>query len=424
MKLKKFAKLLAAFAVGMMMLVLPGCGEQSSESESLQPLVAELPENAKNEEGIVLDVSDGQFILRSIGGTEYVFRMRGAEDLTPEGTKPGQMVRAWYDGVLSGTNAANVKLLRIEPIEEAVRDMLSEDCVAQGIVTSVDEQALAIRTKDGTEHTFAAAESLRSIPDGAKPGQWVRIVFDGTPEMPVVKAVTLLAQEAESYIMTGALRNFDEAKKTLEIQADAGGVYEFSYENAEMTFPNGMKKWSRVDLVYTGHAQPKGAENNSAVLISAQPESKAKPRQIAVTVQNVTKNRGNLDVVTPDGRALKFYVDAKLTSGKNALAEGDVICIYYTGSIAAEQTGSARIVSVERLGLDNKRLFGTVKSMGTAELELQTNDGRTLTLKMPEGEMLPQTLKRGDDVCIRYTGVIVHDDAQNAQIKSISYFYE
>lgn len=423
MKLKKFANLLAALAVGAVLLALAACG-QPADPKPLEPVAAELPQGAKNEEGIVLDVSDGQFILRSVEGTEYVFRMRGAQDLTPEGTKPGQLVRAWYDGVLSGTNAANVKLLRIEPIEQVQRDVLSENCVAQGIITSANDDSITIRTKDNKEHTFAAAQAVRSIPEGAKPGQWVRIVFDGTLETPVVKSVALLAQEAESYTMTGAVRSFDESKKTLEFQADAGGVYVFSYENSEMGFPDGLKKWIRADLVYTGHAAPKGTQEDHAVLLAAGPASKAKPQQITVTVQNVTPKRGNLDVVTADGRVLKFYVDTKLTSGNNALAAGDVICISYTGSIAAEKTGSAHIVSVEKVGSNSKRLFGTVQSIETQELLLETNDGRTLTLPMPQEETFSQHLKKGDAVCVQYTGVIVHEDAQDAQIEAISYFYE
>lgn len=408
------------------MMTLAACKTQTAESDSdtQTQTLAELPQTAKSEEGIVLDVSDGQFILRTVGGMEYVFRMHHAEDLTPDGTKPGQMVRAWYDGVLTGTNAANVKLLRIEPIDEIVYDELSENSVVHGIITAADEQTVTIRTKDGQEHLFTATEAMRSIPDGAKAGQWVRIVFDGSLKMPVVKNVTLLAEEAESYILTGAVSSYSEEKKTIEIQSDAGGVYTFLFDNADMSFPNGVKRWSRVDLTYTGHAQAKNAENKNAVLIAARPASKAKPHQITVTVQNVTKNRGNIDVVTADGRVLRFYVDAKLTSGANALAAGDSIRINYTGCIAEEKTGSAQIVSVEKLSSDVKKVFGTVRSAENEELVLDTNDGRTLTLKMKEGKELPKELETGLSVCVRYDGVIVHDDAQNAHIESISYFYE
>ena len=52
-----------------------------------------LPEGAKKEEGVVLDASDGQFILRAAGGGEYVFRMDGAEDMVAGGVQAGQYVR-------------------------------------------------------------------------------------------------------------------------------------------------------------------------------------------------------------------------------------------------------------------------------------------------------------------------------------------
>ena len=48
-----------------------------------------LPEGAKKEEGVVLDASDGQFILRAAGGGEYVFRMDGAEDMVEGGVQAG-----------------------------------------------------------------------------------------------------------------------------------------------------------------------------------------------------------------------------------------------------------------------------------------------------------------------------------------------
>ena len=60
------------------------------------------PRELKKEEGVVLDASDGQFILRAAGGGEYVFRMDGAEDMVEGGVQAGQYVRIWYDGVFDG----------------------------------------------------------------------------------------------------------------------------------------------------------------------------------------------------------------------------------------------------------------------------------------------------------------------------------
>ena len=118
-----------------------------------------LPEGAKKEEGVVLDASDGQFILRAAGGGEYVFRMDGAEDMVEGGVQAGQYVRIWYDGVLTDTNARNVKLLRIEAAQETQPDSLSMGSTADGVVTAFDEESITLRTAGGETYTFAAGRS-------------------------------------------------------------------------------------------------------------------------------------------------------------------------------------------------------------------------------------------------------------------------
>ena len=111
----------------------------------------------------VLDASDGQFILRAAGGGEYVFRMDGAEDMVEGGVQAGQYVRIWYDGVLTDTNARNVKLLRIEAAQETQPDSLSMGSTADGVVTAFDEESITLRTAGGETYTFAAGRSVRAL---------------------------------------------------------------------------------------------------------------------------------------------------------------------------------------------------------------------------------------------------------------------
>ena len=113
MKKRCVAVLTAALCL-MLVLGLQACAGSGGGRPIQDPQAGTvLPEGAKKEEGVVLDASDGQFILRAAGGGEYVFRMDGAEDMVEGGVQAGQYVRIWYDGVLTDTNARNVKLLRL-----------------------------------------------------------------------------------------------------------------------------------------------------------------------------------------------------------------------------------------------------------------------------------------------------------------------
>ena len=125
MKKRCVAVLTAALCL-MLVLGLQACAGSGGGRPIQDPQAGTvLPEGAKKEEGVVLDASDGQFILRAAGGGEYVFRMDGAEDMVEGDVQAGQYVRIWYDGVLTDTNARNVKLLRIEAAQETQPDSLS-----------------------------------------------------------------------------------------------------------------------------------------------------------------------------------------------------------------------------------------------------------------------------------------------------------
>ena len=94
MKKRCVAVLTAALCL-MLVLGLQACAGSGGGRPIQDPQAGTvLPEGAKKEEGVVLDASDGQFILRAAGGGEYVFRMDGAEDMVEGGVQAGQYVRA------------------------------------------------------------------------------------------------------------------------------------------------------------------------------------------------------------------------------------------------------------------------------------------------------------------------------------------
>ena len=77
MKKRCVAVLTAALCL-MLVLGLQACAGSGGGRPIQDPQAGTvLPEGAKKEEGVVLDASDGQFILRAAGGGEYVFRKIG-----------------------------------------------------------------------------------------------------------------------------------------------------------------------------------------------------------------------------------------------------------------------------------------------------------------------------------------------------------
>ena len=90
MKKRCVAVLTAALCL-MLVLGLQACAGSGGGRPIQDPQAGTvLPEGAKKEEGVVLDASDGQFILRAAGGGEYVFRMDGAEDMVEGGVQAAQ----------------------------------------------------------------------------------------------------------------------------------------------------------------------------------------------------------------------------------------------------------------------------------------------------------------------------------------------
>lgn len=140
-----------------------------------------LPEGAKKEEGVVLDASDGQFILRAAGGGEYVFRMDGAEDMV-EGGVPGRpvcahLVRRRFDG----HQRPKCKAAAHRGRAGNAADSLSMGSTADGVVTAFDEESITLRTAGGETYTFAAGRSVRALKGEPREGMWVRVYFDGAP---------------------------------------------------------------------------------------------------------------------------------------------------------------------------------------------------------------------------------------------------
>lgn len=106
-------------------------------------------------------------------------------------------MRIWYDGVLTDTNARNVKLLRIEAAQETQPDSLSMGSTADGVVTAFDEESITLRTAGGETYTFAAGRSVRALKGEPREGMWARVYFDGAPDGAVVSRVTARVSEGD-----------------------------------------------------------------------------------------------------------------------------------------------------------------------------------------------------------------------------------
>lgn len=170
-----------------------------------------------------------------------MFRMDGAEDMVEGGVQAGQYVRIWYDGVLTDTNARNVKLLRIEAAQETQPDSLSMGSTTDGVVTAFDEESITLRTAGGETYTFAAGRSVRALKGEPREGMWVRVYFDGAPDGAVVSRVTACVSEGDVFTLAGRIRAVDEKADTITFLADTGERYIFALGSAEVDMPDGLR---------------------------------------------------------------------------------------------------------------------------------------------------------------------------------------
>lgn len=373
---------------------------------------------------MVLDASDGQFILRASGGGEYVFRMEGAEDQVKGGVQAGHYVRIWYEGVLAGANARNVKLLRIEAAQETQPDALSQGSTADGAVTAFDEQSITLRTAEDETYTFAAGPGVRALKGELREGLWVRVYFDGTPDGAVVSRVTERVSEGDAFTLTGRIHTVDEQADTLTLSADTGERYTFALGAAEVDMPDGLRAGSRAVLSYTGSAAPK--DTSHATLLRVQAEKLAGTQSVRGTVCSVSGRQGSIGVCTADGRVLTFYTGSSLTGQQGGLEPGDGVRVTYSGCISGESTRAAQLLSLEvtaKKDANKSAILGTVRAVDGASLTLDAADGRTLKFDAVQDAPFPQELKKGDAVRVFYTGWIEAEDTANAVYVSVSRAY-
>ncbi len=412
-------------------LLLAGCetppflAGPASSSVSSAPAGA-LPEGAQSEEGVVLDASGGLLILRTVYNKEYVFRMTDVDDRTEGGVSAGQYVRVWYSGQLEGTNARNVKLLRIEATQEQQADALALGSMAEGFVTDFNETAVWIETASGERRRFSAAENVRALTGELHEGMWVRVYFDGVPDAAVVSRITESAASADVFTLVGTLRGVDEEENTVSIVADTGAWYTFALGNAEIDAPDGL--WAgtrRYVLSYRGSASPDGTEN--ALLLRLQAEKLAGPQSVQGVVCAANADWGSIELCTADGRVLGFALGAAALTGEYGIQPGDTVCIEYTGCISGDYTGAVKVVSLEvrgQEGAGESSVLGTVRSISQSALTLDAADGRTLRFEAPEGMSFPDALGRGDTVRVSYRGWIAGEETENAVFVSVSRAYD
>ena len=407
---------------------LPFPTEDTSDVSSVPVQTDELPENAQSEEGVVLDASGGLLILRTVYNVEYVFRMAGVDDRVEGGTSAGQYVRVWYSGQLEGTNARNVKLLRIESAQEQQADALALGSMAEGFVTAFDEETVSIETVSGERYRFVAAENVRVLSGEAemREGMWVRIYFDGLPEAAVVSRLTQSTAAADVFTLVGTLRGVDEEEDTISVVADTGAWYTFPLGNAEIDAPDGLWAGSRrYVLSYRGTASPEGTEN--ALLLRMQAEKLAPAQYVQGVVCAVNTSWGSIDLCTADGRVLSFALGASVLTGENGVQAGDTVNIEYTGCISGDYTRGAEVVSLEvrsRGGTGECSVLGTVRGVSQNALTLDAADGRILKFETPENMVFPDTLQSGDTVRVAYRGWIEGEEMENAAFVSVSRAYD
>lgn len=422
---------MAAGAALCLVLCLSGCGwretldslfravspvQPVSESNStVAPDTAALPGDAKSVEGLVLDASDGMLILRAVEGGEYVFRMEDAQDLVEGGTAAGQFVRLWYHGAIEGTNARNVKVLRVEAAQETQPDTYDRNCIAEGCVVSFNEWRITIRTVGGEEYIFMAGENTRAMQELAE-GMWVRVYFDGTPDSAVVSRVTESVNAADVFTVVGVLRGMDETAGTLTLRADGGGTYTFDAGGVEMIAPDGI--WAderRFVLSYRGSASPQ--DTGYAVLLRMCAEKAAGEQVVQGVVCDVNENRGTLDMCTADGRVLTFSTGKTILKNENGVRPGDGVTITYTGCISGTSMHDVEVISLSLRsggGTVESSVLGEVFRVTDHLLTLKAADGRTLQFPLPEGKYFPERMAQGDTVYVTYTGWIPGEDTSCA----------
>lgn len=393
--------------------------QPTSSDATPAPDTSELPENAKNVEGLVLDASGGLLILRAVEGPEYVFRMDGAQDRVEGGTAAGQFVRVWYSGTLEDTNARNVKVLCIEAAQETQPDTYDMGCMAEGSVVSLNDWRITIRTAAGQEYSFMAGENVRAVEELTE-GMWVRIYFDGTPSSAVVSRVAESVGAADIFSIVGTLRSYDEEANTVTLQADGGGSYTFDTSAAEIIAPDGI--WAgtrRYVAYYRGTAAPKNTEH--AILLRLCMEKQAGEQTLQGVVCAVQEKRGTFDVCTADGRVINFPMSSVVTRSQDGVQAGDGVSITYFGSISETRLYEVEFVSLavrSASGANETSVLGEVYGVTDRTLTLSAADGRMLQFRLPEGKQFPERMAKGDTVRVSYTGWIAGDDTSTATYTS------
>ena len=353
-----------------------------------------------------------------------MFRMDGAEDMVESGVQAGQYVRIWYDGVLTDTNARNVKLLRIEAAQETQPDSLSMGSTADGVVTAFDEESITLRTAGGETYTFAAGRSVRALKGEPREGMWVRVYFDGAPDGAAVSRVTARVSEGDVFTLAGRIRAVDEKADTITFLADTGERYIFALGSAEVDMPDGLRAGSRAVLSYSGSAAPE--DTSHAMLLRVQAEKLADAQAVRGTVCSVNSKQGSIGVCTADGRVLAFYTGKSLTGQQGGVEPGDGVRVTYSGCISGESTRSAQLLSLEvtaRKDANKSVVLGTVRAVSDTALTLAAADGRTLKFEAVPGKSFPEELKKGDTVRVSYTGWIEEEDTSEAVYASVSRAY-
>lgn len=398
-------------------LALSACGSAQGGGGEAASAVSEAfaPQSFR---GVVLDATAETLIVRTVSGLEYVLDIRRAE-LAVEPVV-GMTVVVEYEGDLTGTGR-NAKVVRISQGEASGAEPEHTGSTVDGVVTGQDGELTMLRTRDGSQYTFAMSNTVLKLNKGFTKDLWVRVTFDGIVDYgdtdeAAVQLVTELADEPDTYVMSAKLRKYDDEKDTLRFATDDGAVREISLDGVETVLPTGFQDDSALYIYYRWLPGKDAEGNRNLQVVRVADQRVGVDERLHLIVEDYDAQSGKLTGHALDGRTFQFWIKGSLLEEElradGGPGEGDAVRVDYTGALLGADTGKWTVTGVVRTAKSTEyvsSVLGTVSRVGNT-FALKAEDGRTLVFREQEEGAVPESIAEGDTVRAFFTGWLGSED--------------
>ncbi len=427
-----FYKMAAAFLCVVMLFT--ACGASKPQTNSISSQSEEMPENMTSVYGEVLDYTDDTLILRTNGGLEYVLKLGTDTILPSEGLAAGAKVEVMYQGSLSGKGENRPDIYCIRTAQAQAADPVYTGSTIDGVVTRAALNDTSIRTSSGKEYTFATADTVNALRDGAAVGMWVRIVFDGElngsdTSGVVVRNVLECAVQPVAVQTLATVKSYDEQKHSMTVQTNCGGRYTFDTQYVEFDTPNGFYEGGKILVYSRGQLVEEDVQNPQCVVYRVSDVRLAPTSQFDAVLEKQSET-GTLVLHLADGRVLEMYANSS-TDDEQPQA-GDVIRVHYTGELCGTDLSRMKVKRIE-VRTDAQEadmsIQGEIIKIAKSSISLRLEDGCELHFtQLSQGCELSQKLQAGDTARVYYTGWLGSQedssDTSDARVTRVVFAYD